>query len=152
MPTAMVGSIWAKRYFGGPIRGPKMPLKPPKMDILRPNLNDGVPSQGQWWSSHVTVYPSIIYIISVNSAGRRHWTYPDSVCHHQESQASRPFVSSRHSQGMTITLMIGSIWSSIFSYRGSRSRSNPIQDLNVKGDTVGILAMRHILSPNFHPQ
>ena len=24
------------------------PQKPPKMDILRPNLNDGVPSQGQW--------------------------------------------------------------------------------------------------------
>ena len=123
----------------------KMTIKPAKMAILGPNLNDGVPSQGQWWSSHVTVYPSIIYIISVNSAGRRHWTYPDSVCHHQESQASRPFVSSCHSQGMTITLMIGSIRSSIFSYRGSRSRSrsDPIHDINVKGDTVGILAMRH---------
>ncbi len=58
-------------------------------------------SQGQWWSSPVTVYPSIIYIITVNSADRRHWTCPDSVCRdiwHQESQASRAFVSSRHSK------------------------------------------------------
>ena len=30
MPTAMVGPIWAKRYFGGPIQGPKIHLKPPK--------------------------------------------------------------------------------------------------------------------------
>ena len=36
------GPFWAKRYFGGPIQGPKIPLKPPKMAILRPNLNDGV--------------------------------------------------------------------------------------------------------------
>ena len=53
---------------------------------------------------------------------------------------------------MTITLMIGSIRSSIISYRGSRSRSDPIRNLNVKGDTVGILAMRHFLSPNFQTQ
>ena len=48
-------------------------------------------------------------------------------------------------RGMTITLMIGSIRSSIYSYRGSRSRSrsDPIHNLNFKGDTVCILAMRH---------
>ena len=41
-------------------------------------------------------------------------------------------------QGMTIILMIGSIRSSIFSYRGSRSRSrsDPILDLNIKGPKV----------------
>ena len=31
-----------KKIFRGPIQGPKIPLKPPKMAILRPNLNDGV--------------------------------------------------------------------------------------------------------------
>ena len=41
--------------------------------------------------------PSIIYIITVNSAYRRHWTYPDSVCRdiwlwNQESKASRAFL------------------------------------------------------------
>ena len=47
MPTAMVGSIWAKRYFGGPIRGPKMPLKPPKMAILGPNLKNDVSNHNE---------------------------------------------------------------------------------------------------------
>ena len=34
---------------------------------------------------------------------------------------------------MTIILKIGSIRSPIFSYRGSRSRSDPIHILNIKG-------------------
>ena len=35
-------------------------------------------------------------------------------------------------QGMTIILMIGSIRSSMYSYKWSQSRSDPIHDLNVK--------------------
>ena len=52
-----------------------------------------------------------------------------------------PVFDNIQEQGMTITLMIGSIRSSIIPYRGSWSRSDPIRNLYVKGDMVGILAM-----------
>ena len=61
-----------KIFWGAHTRhqnAPKIPLKPPKMAILRPNLNDGVLPRD---NGEVTVYPSIIYIITVNSADRRH--------------------------------------------------------------------------------
>ena len=41
------GAHLGKKIFWGAIQDPKMPLKPPKMDILRLNLNDGVSLQGQ---------------------------------------------------------------------------------------------------------
>jgi len=41
------GPIGQKRYLGGPVRGPKIHLKPPNMAILGPNLNNDVSSHNE---------------------------------------------------------------------------------------------------------
>ena len=57
----MVRSILAKKYFLGAIWGPKIPLKPLKMAILRPNLKNYVPEYSEW--------PSIVDFSAKNDGG-----------------------------------------------------------------------------------